>query len=124
MCPTVGQSGLRVARDERRRVPWSLLSSQFCSSRLRGRIQSTQPDRVQRTRSASRDSAQITGNPEVDLSYRFVIDIISGLPTIQEPRMVLESKCRACVLLGIGRYTSGKGRTRRMRFPRVIITVT
>jgi hypothetical protein len=25
----------------------------------------------------------VRGNPEVDLSYRFVIDIISGLPTIR-----------------------------------------
>jgi hypothetical protein len=66
MCPTMGQSGLQVAREERKRVPWSLLSSQFCSSRLRGRIQSTQPDRVQQTRSASRDSARITGDTEVN----------------------------------------------------------
>src|SRR5260370_2962779 len=117
MCPTVGQSGLRVARDERRRVPWSLLSSQFCSSRLRGRIQSTQPDRVQLTRSASPDSAQITGNPEVDLSYRFVIDIISCFPTIQKPRMGLESKCRDGVLLGIVLPTSLNDQPHRPRSP-------
>lgn len=48
-----GPDWLTGGLEERRPVPSSLLSSQFCSSRLRGRIQSTQPHRVQEIRSAT-----------------------------------------------------------------------